>query len=355
MAILWMNLFIVFISSWCSRYFSRPEPGSISYIKPNKLFILFAILSFVLVSGLRKNIGDTYFYMHSYVIGDTSLSNINYKGDFGFDVLQVLLHQISNNPQILVFTTALVTNVLIVAVLYKYSRMIELSIFLYVTTGMFIVSMNGIRQYFAAAILFTATKFLLEGDWKKYFLIVLFAAVFHKTALIFIPVYFIVRRKAWTKTTLVILLIGVLITAGFNIFSTVLFSALQDTQYGHYADFSARGANIMRAVVDLVPVLIAYLGRERLRELWPKSDYIVNLALLGFIFMVIATKNWLFARFDIYFGLYDLLLLSWVVLIFKKQYQRMIYFGMVFFYTIYFYYEQVITLHLAYRSNYFHW
>ena len=31
-----------------------------------------------------------------------------------------------------------------------------------------LVSMNGIRQVLAAAIIFTATKYLIEGNWIKY-------------------------------------------------------------------------------------------------------------------------------------------------------------------------------------------
>ena len=72
----------------------------------------------------------------------------------------------------MIFTTALITNILIISVLYKYSRMFELSTYVYITGGLFLVSMNGIRQVLAAAIIFTATKYLINGNWVKYFLIV---------------------------------------------------------------------------------------------------------------------------------------------------------------------------------------
>ena len=59
--------------------------------------------------------------------------------------------------------------------------MIELSLYVYITGGLFLVSMNGIRQLLAAAIAFTATKYLIDGNWIKYFLIVLFASLFHQS------------------------------------------------------------------------------------------------------------------------------------------------------------------------------
>ena len=200
MPILWMNFVVVYFSSLAARVFSRPKDLQ-PYVMPNKIFIFLAMVSLVVIAGLRRNIGDTYFYMHTYSLGKFSWQGINFHDDFGFYIFQLLLHDLSADPQILVFTTALITNVLIVLTLYRYSRMIELSLFIYIAFGMFTVSMNGIRQSLAAAIVFAATKYLLNGDWKKFMFIVLLAATIHRSALIFIPIYFIVRSKAWTKLT----------------------------------------------------------------------------------------------------------------------------------------------------------
>lgn len=355
MTILWLNLFIVYILSFCARYFSKPALSTIPTIKPNKFLFFFVIVSFITVSGLRRNIGDTYFYRHSYEFLDFDLSNFEFKGDFGFFILQSLLHHLSDDAQILVFTTALITNLLIMLVLYKYSRMIELSVFVYITGGLFTVTMNGIRQTLAAAIIFAGIKYLLNGDWKKFFLIVLLASTFHQTALIMIPIYFIVRREAWTKVTFLLLAAGVGIAAEFDTFSSILFSAIEDTRFSEYSGSTEGGTNILRVAVNFAPILVAFLGREKLRALWPKSDYIVNLSTLGLVFMVIATGNWIFARFDIYFGLYSLLLISWIIKLFEQRQKMFVYFGLAFCYLFYFYFDHVVTLNLQYRSDYLNW
>ena len=132
-----------------------------------------AVLSLVLVSGLRNNIGDTYFYMHAYNVTEFNWEYIKNNKDMGFNIFQMILQKYTDDPQVMVFITALITNVLIVFILYKYSRLIELSLYVYITSGMYLVSMNGIRQYLAAAIVFAATKYILDGNWKKYILIVL--------------------------------------------------------------------------------------------------------------------------------------------------------------------------------------
>ncbi|MGE8204559.1 EpsG family protein [Heyndrickxia sp. NPDC080065] len=355
MTILWINLAIVFTLSFFARYFSTAfiTPNSMVIFKPNKWLIGGALLSLVLVSGLRANIGDTGAYKHIYIINDFTWDYILSQKDYGFGILQMILKNISSDPQIMLLITALITNVLIILTLYKYSRLFELSVYVFIANGWFLTSMNGIRQCLAAAIVFAATKFLLEGRWKKFFLVVLLASTIHQTALILIPIYFIVRRKAWTGTTFSLLLLAVLIVIGFNQFTGVLFSALKDTQYGGYSNFSEGGANILRVAVDSVPLLIAFLGRHKLRSIMPNSDYIVNLSLIGLMFMIISTQSWIFARFSLYFTLYQIILISWVVKLFKENYQRLIYFGILVCYFIYFYYEEVISLNIYYRSDFF--
>ncbi|MGM7721161.1 EpsG family protein [Metabacillus sp. Hm71] len=353
MTVLWALLFTVFIIAFLSRYVPA-NSASLSQvsIRPNKFLIILALVCIVLVSGLRNNIGDTYLYMHSYEIQDFTWEYIIMNKDPGFGVLQMILKNISSDPQLLIFITALITNVLIVFTLYHYTKMIELSMYVYITSGIFTVSMNGIRQFLAASIIFWATKYLIDGNFKRYFFIILLASTFHESALILIPIYFIVRRKAWTKVTYLLLGLAILIVFGFNVFSQFLFSAIEDTQYGHYSNFDAGGANIIRVFVDLVPIIIAYLGRDKLRKLWPKSDIIVNMSVIGLLFMIIATQNWIFARFNIYFSLYNLILISWIIYLFKKSNKKFVYYCLLICYLMYFYYEQVISLNLYYTSDY---
>lgn len=354
MTILWYNLAAVFTLSLFSRL-SAPyvqEPNTLVPIKPNKLFVFATITTLVMVSGLRSNIGDTFFYMHTFKLSDFTWEFIKNDKDIAFGFLQLLLKMISSDPQILIFTTALITNLLIILVLYKYSRLLEISLYVYITSGLFLVSMNGIRQFLAAAIIFAATKYILDGSWKRFFLVVIIASTFHQSALVFIPIYFLVRSKAWTKTTFSLLLVAVILVIGYNQFTELLFSAIGDSQYGHYQNFNEGGANILRVVVYGAPLIIAFLGREKLRLLFPKSDYIVNLSLLNVFFMVIASQNWIFARFTIYFGLYQLILIGWVIKLFREKDQKLIYYALLLCYLIYFYYEQVIALNIIYRSDF---
>ncbi|WP_347548662.1 EpsG family protein [Pseudalkalibacillus hwajinpoensis] len=357
MTILWITLPIVFIFAYFARYASPIviTHGYSQIMRPSKLLVFGAMLTLILVAGLRSNIGDTFNYVNIYEDNDFTWEYVLSKKDIGFGILQMILKTISADPQIMIFTTALFTNLLIVIILATYSKRIELSLYVYITGGLFLVSMNGIRQALAGAIAFTATKYLIEGDFIKYSLIVVLASFIHQSALILLPIYFVVRFKPWSKATIALLILSIIIVMGFEKFSSILFSAIEDTQYGRYDDFDEGGASSLRVVVMAAPLILAYLGRVKLKKLFPKSDVIVNMTLLSVVFMIVSTQSWIFARFSIYFGLYQLILISWVVDLFKQRDQKMIYYCILVCYLAYYYYENVISLNIIYKSNFLTW
>ncbi|WP_214628642.1 EpsG family protein [Paenibacillus agaridevorans] len=355
MEMIWFALLAVFFNAFMARYFAASTADGPLGIRPNRFYMALGAACLILVSGLRNNIGDTYLYMHSYRVEDFSWSSVLQKDDIGFNLFQMLLKQYTEDPQLMIMLTALVTNALIIIVFCQYSRMIELSLYAYITTGSFIVSMNGIRQFLAAAIVFTATRALLEGKWKIYFAIVIFASFFHQSALIMLPIYFLVRRRAWTLTTMMLLSLGILIVVGYNYFSSALFSIIENTQYSGYRSFQEGGANVLRVIVFVIPLAIAFLGKDKLRRLFPGGDVIVNLSLVGAVIMIISTQNWIFARLGIYFSLYQLILLGWVIKLFREKDQRLMYIAFIGFYFLYFFYENVIILDIRYASDYIRW
>jgi transmembrane protein EpsG len=350
MTILFANLAVVSFLSLFSRYFSKLDLLNQNAVKPNKLLAFLVMTCLVIVSGLRSNIGDTFFYKHSFRINDYQWSDVSLMEDYGFTILQILIQRVTNDPQLLIFVSALITNVLIVIGLYKFARLFDLSIYLYITTGAYLVSMNGIRQFLAASIIFIGTIFIINGQWKKYTFAIILASSFHQTALVLLLIYFIVKRKAWTYSTMIVISIGIIFTAFFGQLSSLLFTMIENTQYGLYSEFEEGGANILRVIINGLPLILAYLKREELRALWPPIDIFVNMSIIGFVFMVISTQNWIFARFTIYFSLYNLILITWIVKLFNNRSQRIFYLSVIAFYFLYHVYEY--SSKIVYESDY---
>ena len=112
---------------------------------------------------------------------------------------------------------------------FKDSKNYWFSIFILVAFGYFSFFMSGIRQSIAIALCFVAYRFAIKNKLLYFILSILCATFFHQTALIFIPVYWIVKIKP-SRNMLYIFFLGLFLSSllGKYIFTILnLFSRQQ--------------------------------------------------------------------------------------------------------------------------------
>ena len=344
--------YLTLISTYIFYFIAR-----IAYDKKYRILAIFysalVALILILVSGLRHGIGDTASYKYSYalLVQDTSL--FKFDGDFALNLLSLFLMQLSTNPQILIFAVALITNLINIIMFNKYRSALELQVYMYITSGYYTVTMNGIRQCLAASLLLACTQLLINGNFKIYCICVILISTFHQSALMLIPLYFVVRQKAWSKQMAIFIGIAVVSVLAYDIVSPLIFKALQATSYSEYSDYNAGGSSIMRTMVNLVPVVLAYVKRKELKKVWPESNIFVNLAIINVIFVAFGMFNWIFNRFTLYTQLYNFILVPYIIKnCFKGKERRVLYLIFMLCYFIFFYYEQVVGLNMQYYSEY---
>lgn len=73
------------------------------------------------------------------------------------------------------------------------------ALFLLLTGGFYFNSLNSVRYYFALAMALYSMKYVLRGDYLKFVLWIVTAALFHKSVLLVIPVYLLARFLASHK------------------------------------------------------------------------------------------------------------------------------------------------------------
>ncbi|WBW98950.1 EpsG family protein [Oceanirhabdus sp. W0125-5] len=344
MKIFYITLILVTIIAYLARIYSS------RFKVMDLLYTVFVIAILVIVAGLRTNIGDTEMYSHLFKIADESSI---YSGAYesGFIRFILFLKSLSDDPQLLIFITSLITHSLNILTMRAYSKCFELATYLYITSGYYIAAMNGIRQSLVASVLFVSTKFIIEGKFVIYSIIVITVSRFHSSALIMIPVYFLVRLEAWSPKMKKILILCVIVMPFFQPLMNSVFGLLENTKYGAYSEFDEGGVNILRVMIAAVPVVLSYIKREELKDKWPKSNVFVNMALLNLIIMTFSLYNWIFARFVYYTQLYAFILIPYIIKnCFKKEEKRLLYYFCIVLYFIFFYYEHVITLNIHYRS-----
>lgn len=148
-------------------------------------------------------------------------SFLNYER--GYIVYNKILGSLSDDVQILLFATALISFALISITLYKLSnnRNILMAIIIYTALPCFLIQFSGLRQAIAIAICTRAMQYIESRRITPFILLILLASLFHVTALCFLPAYFIyiipVKSKYRFVTFMILALVFLLKDSLFQV------------------------------------------------------------------------------------------------------------------------------------------
>ena len=314
------------------------------------------ILPYIIWAGTRgSGFGDTAAYKQIFNEAPNHLNQLSeylvtVNKDKGFSVLVVLLKTILGNSTVVFFTIiATIQMLLIVKTCRKYSVNYWISIFLFVASTDYIAWMhNGIRQFMAITIIFAATPLIIEKKYVQLIGVILLASTFHASALIMIPIIFIVQGKAWNKRTLLCILTCILIIFFVDKFTDILDSLLASTQYSgmvtDWAEWEDNGTNPIRVLVFSVPMLLSIVGLKYIKfEDNVVVNIMTNFSILacGVALVSMVTSGIFIGRMVEYFSIFAmLLLLPWEIEnMFNQKSARIVTILMIVGYIIFFYFQ----------------
>ena len=327
--------------------------------KPMFAVIVFAPI--IWMAATRAWIGDTYNYSQSFLNMPNSFSEIpayvaSITKDKGYYAFVAILKQFIGNSTVRYFLAiALIQGGVLIYTYRKFSCDYVMSIFLFVASVEYISWMfNGIRQFTAVVIIFAATSLMVKRKNLTLIIIVLFASLFHQSAVIMIPLILIAQGEAWNKKSL--FFIGLIIIALIYIdrFTAFLNDSLEHTQYTGYLTMNDLagddGANPIRALVYSVPAIISFFKRDYIRS---KNDSALNIcvnmsiATAGIYWMSVFTSGILVARLTGYCCLYNYILLPWEMnYCFEGSNKRLMKIGVISSYLFYYYYQMSVLYNL---------
>lgn len=267
---------------------------------------------------------------------------------FGFLFFEWVINRLSSgSEQVFRIAIAAVHCIPVLFVFRRYSENYLISLYLFVASGCHIGwMMNGLRQFMAVSIIMAATPFLLK---KKYILTILFillAATFHSSAILMLPVVFIVQGKAWNKKTLLFIVAAVILMYAFSRYTWLLDSMLQNTEYAgvmeNAAEMGDDGVNPIRVLVNSIPMLLALFGRKHIdKENNAVTNVCVNMSVIttGLYLIAMVTSGIMIGRLPIYTSLYSFIFLPHVIKkTFKKESAQLITVLMIVLYFLYYLY-----------------
>lgn len=198
-----------------------------------------AMIPLTVVSVLRYKVGTDYtFYLENQFQFIMNLKKPDYwqvlDYEIGFKKLVEFCGFRLGDVELFFPIVAFIFMLFITFYISDLSENVVLSIFVFFTSCFFNFSFNIIRQTFATAIFLYAIRYMYRREVIKYLLCILLASTFHKTAIIYIFVYFAVNIQI--KTYLRYLVIPVVYALQFSVKNFIIFLCNTFDFYKGYVD-----------------------------------------------------------------------------------------------------------------------
>ena len=238
---------------------------------------------FVLLIGFREQVGGDWpnYLRRYYEIAGLNLYDALEKGDPGYMALNWLMMDWGWGIYGVNLVCAVVfVSGLIVFSLQQYKPWLAFAVA--VPYLIIVVAMGYTRQSVALGFVFWALAYLEHGHFKRYLLFISAAVLFHKTAVLMIPLGLFLYRKGWLLRLVAVAL------AGYGLWDT--FVAMdQERLWNTYVEqqMMSEGARI-RVFMNTVPSLLLLMYWKRWRVSFPNPMFwlIIAFGSIACIFLV---------------------------------------------------------------------
>jgi hypothetical protein len=242
----------------------------------------------------------------------------NLKDEPGYYLLQVLANNISSDYWSVLLLIAAVFCVFVLYSINRYSKNRVLSLFVFITLGYYTFCFNAARQAIALSIYLMALPYLINKKFIKYAIIVCIAALFHKTILIAIPLYFIFTMKYSAKSVSLVLIVSF---ATAFMLPKLLTSAMEmESRYTLYAEGHATGGYLLTIFYTLLAIFFICMRAKVPQENRMFYDVYLQMLICGSaIYLVVSlTSSYVeLTRFAAYFQIAAIFL--WAEIYNKKN------------------------------------
>lgn len=181
--------------------------------KRKRKYLILCGIVLVLFMGLRsKFVGSEdcvnyYNMMNRAIVRETWAEFYNPDGvETGFQLFIFTISRLFNNAQMVFVVSAIIITASVFYTIYKNSENVVLSVVMFITLGIMQFQMQGMRQAVAMAVCMVAFEFVKKKKIIPFILLVVFAMQFHRTAIVFIIIYFVALMpyKWWSMLLLAI-------------------------------------------------------------------------------------------------------------------------------------------------------
>ncbi|AMC10856.1 hypothetical protein Lupro_06190 [Lutibacter profundi] len=326
--------------------------------KSKKISNYYKVLIFIaltLFAGFRSiSVGsDTNMYANRFerqYLSFMELMTQHTRIEIGYRFLEYIASLFSHQYVAILLVTASVVLFFQLKGIYKLSENRAISIFVFITFGIYTYVFNGARQALAAGVFVYAIVFLVQGKFKKYVFWILIASFFHKSVIFGIPLYFLFRTKFSTKLFFFLIMATVVVIAFFNVFMGYM--TLFSEQYAKYQDIEATGGAYLTLAFTLLSLFFVLIRPKILTRFKKTYDVYLNMFLFGTMVYVIVYFSGAYiemTRLALYYILTAMFI--WPI-IFKSLQQKEIALVFVFFIVVHIFFFYIFIGEMASLNPY---
>lgn len=328
--------------------------GRIQNDRIKKCITIVIFFQLFILSSLRKiGVGvDMPVYIEQFNI----IRNIEFKNlylidwDLGYVYLNKIISMFTENEYIFQAVIALIILGLISIYIYKYSKNIIMSYYVFIGLGYFNMSFNLIRQMIAMGIVTISYKYLVNKKSKKFFLFMIVAILFHSSAIFFIPIYFIINKEINIRHYINMFMLCIC-TYLFSGKLISLFIRVYRNDYS-YLDIEQGGYSLLGMYLVILIFFIIFKSDIRNKNEGYEKNY--NIIFLLVITQIMATKFSLFTRVSNYFAIFLVVLIPNVLDSIEDKKIRVI-MNIFIYICIFIYYLYSLNIDLGGTYYYFWW
>lgn len=290
--------------------------------------VLIAVFIPCIFACIRYGVGTDYFHYYSMYHSHAKLSlseyfNYSNASDFSFYLIAKFC-SLFNSPQLMYFIFAFFTYAPVVKFILEREEkgtVFFLSFFFLLSS--FSSGLNIMRQMAAASITFYSMKYLLNRNLKKFLVGVAIAALFHISALVILPTYYLWNNKKEFsiysfRSWLIILIYA------FVVFNMSSLLQLLGGRFEGYSLGKSQGRNLS-ILLNVIWMIIFVFFHKYYTKQNPKDGLFVLMIIIGSILSFSGILNVYVKRIAIYFNYCDFLLLIQLRHVFTKRSRPLFY------------------------------
>lgn len=308
---------------------------------------LSVIAILVAVAGLRWRVGvdfaqyaDSYERRYSLV----GWSDLRPWSEPGIQAIAIVSRHVRDDPSTMFFLASLITVGLTVWTFYRNTTYFSLAVALYILTSTWQGSFNGVRQYLACAIVFAGHRLIVDRRFRRFALVVGLAFLCHVSAAVLLLLYWVPRAKLSAPT-----IISMLLTAAVAVNLYPIFGEILDSVRGEgYSDvgYFTEQVSPFRIALAFVPAAVYLLFSDR-EKLTSRGHFYGNMMIVHAVVFLSAYGSAYVARLAIYTGVFVPLALAELLPTRNRSLRRLLIFGILGAYAVFWYLETSATPALA--------